>query len=222
MRAAGRCGLCGGASLARVLPAAPRTLRLCARCHLLQVDPAERPTPEAAARRYALHRNRLDDEGYVRFLERLLEPAARLLRPGARGLDFGCGPAPVLAELARRRGFECDVYDPVFSPAEPVPPYDFLLASEVLEHFPDPEAGIGRAVGLVVPGGLFGVMTESWRELDGLERWPYLSDPTHVVFYHAETFRWIAEAFGLRPVWDDGERVRLFRREEAASPPSPP
>lgn len=210
----GLCPLCRCGGARSVRPATRRRLRVCARCLLLFVDPVERPTAEEAARRYRRHENSIEDDRYVRFLARLLDPVVEQLTPGSRGLDFGSGPEPVLAELVRRRGFTCEIYDPVFAPGPPVPPYDFLLASEVCEHFVDPAAEFARMRALLRPGGLLGIMTELWAEETALASWSYLSDPTHVAFYRAETFEWISREFGWERVASDGHRVVLLRRPE--------
>lgn len=137
--------------------------------------------------------------------------AARL-PAGCRGLDYGCGPEPVLAELVRRRGFTCDAYDPLFHPDPPRPPYAFVLASEVFEHFHEPAREIERLCALLAPGAILGVMTERWRSREQLGAWAYLSDPTHVSLYHERTMDWIAGAFGLEIVAGDRERITLFLR----------
>jgi hypothetical protein len=185
------------------------------------MHPEDHPSTEEEGRRYRLHRNDPEDPGYRGFLRRLLDPAVEHLRPGARGLDYGCGPEPVLASLARAGGFGCDLFDPRFHPQSPSPPYDFVLASEVFEHFRVPALEIPRVVSLLdsgvpgCPGGLLAVMTLHWRDAEDLASWHYLSDPTHLAVYRAETFDWIGARYGLRVEWTDGERVVLLRKNGA-------
>lgn len=187
------------------------------------MHPADHPSPEEAAYRYRLHQNSAQDPGYRDFLERLLGPVAERLRPGARGLDYGCGPEPVLAGLARARGFACAAFDPLFHTEPPRPPYDFVLVSEVFEHFRVPAVDIQRVTVLLDQGGsgreggMLGVMTLFWEDVEDLARWHYLSDPTHVSIYRAETFDWIARRHGLRPEWSDGKRVVVLRGNGVAS-----
>jgi SAM-dependent methyltransferase len=209
-----RCPLCADSAIRQAAAAhgGRPALHACGCCRLIFVSRADRPSAEAAERRYRLHRNSIEDAGYVRFLCRLLDPVVARLTAGARGLDYGSGPEPVLAELARRAGFACDAYDPVFAPRPPRPLYDFVLASEVCEHFADPPAEFARLRACLRPGGLLGVMTEFWRSEESLADWPYRSDPTHVVFYREETFAWIASAWGFERLWSDGSRVVLLRR----------
>jgi hypothetical protein len=192
------------------------------------MHPEDHPSTAEEARRYQLHRNDPADPGYRAFLRRLLDPAAKHLGPGARGLDYGCGPEPVLASLARDHGLGCDAFDPLFHSQPPSPPYDFVMASEVFEHFRAPAREIARIVPFLDPGGpgrrggLLAVMTLAWRDGADLARWHYLSDPTHLAVYREETFDWIAAHYGLRVEWSDGERVILLRRDASVPAESGP
>jgi 2-polyprenyl-3-methyl-5-hydroxy-6-metoxy-1,4-benzoquinol methylase len=66
--------------------------------------------------RYQFHENRITNLGYVKFLNQAIEPALNYLSPGSTGLDFGCGPGPVLAELLAGMGFYMYIIDPYFFP----------------------------------------------------------------------------------------------------------
>ena len=62
----------------------------------------------------------MNDAGYRRFLSKLADPLMARLAPGARGLDYGCGPGPALAAMLREAGHEVALYDPFFAP-DPAP-----------------------------------------------------------------------------------------------------
>jgi hypothetical protein len=191
-----------------------RVLYLCGACCLLFVPESEHVSAAREKARYELHRNSPHDPGYIRFLDQLVEPLCRILPAGAAGLDYGSGRVAVLAQRVRARGFACDSFDPHFDPdpAAPAVRYDFLAASEVFEHFRNPRREIERFLSLLKPAGIAAVMTE-WRPHESmLERWHYLSDPTHVAFYHEKTFEWIARRFGLEIVFRDGKRVVILKR----------
>ena len=49
----------------------------CPRCHLVYVHPSNLPSKDVEKLEYSLHENSADDEGYVRFLSRLLHPLLR-------------------------------------------------------------------------------------------------------------------------------------------------
>jgi SAM-dependent methyltransferase len=235
-----RCPLCGREEAEEAGTSARsrngvRTFLHCGGCDLVFVPPSDHLSCADERARYLLHRNSADDDGYVAFLRRLLDPVRGFLSPSAIGLDFGCGPAPVLAGLAADSGHVCDAYDPLFAPdglsdgspgespeggAETVrtgksdlrPAYDFVLCCEVLEHFRTPGEEIARLCARVRPGGILGVMTERWTSLEGFGRWPYASDPTHIAFYHERTLEWIGRRHGLEQIYADAERVTIFRQ----------
>ncbi len=170
----------------------------CRNCTLVYLHPAQRLSMPDERKRYELHRNDAADPGYVRFLERLAEPMIERLPAGARGIDFGCGPAPVLSALLTSAGFPCAAHDPLFIPDElPLSgQYDFVTCSEVVEHAHDPAelfAVLGR---LLVPEGLLGVMTRFYGHEAPFATWWYRRDPTHVCFYAEGTMRWIAAHYG--------------------------
>lgn len=134
------------------------------------------------------------------FLKRLADPVMERLPPGARGLDFGCGPAPVLSELLTSSGFPCVAYDPFFAPDESLleAKYDFVTCSEVVEHAYDPAEMFATLRRLLAPGGLLGVMTTFYDASGSFADWWYQRDPTHVCFYNEETMRRIGERHGWR------------------------
>lgn len=218
MNPASHCPLCGGAAPFR--PLADRWGRhhwLCPGCSLIFTDRAELPDPDRAAARYALHRNGPGDPGYLDFLRRATSAAAPHLPPGARALDYGCGPGPALHVLLAELGVPCDNWDPCFFPdPPPLDRYPAVFATEVVEHFLSPAADWADLVRRVVPGGLLVVMTSLWTSLDAFPSWSYANDFTHVSFHHADTLRWIARRHALTLLPASDPRIALFR-----APPSP-
>ena len=157
-----------------------------------------RPSREVEDARYRQHDNRRDDPRYVAFLRRLTDPLCARLRPGARGLDFGCGPTPVLAEILTAEGFPTESYDPLFAPRASLleSSHDFIACSEVAEHLHDPRGVFELFRQMLKPGGTLGVMTRFHGVEAPFETWWYTRDPTHVCFYGEATMRWIAERHG--------------------------
>ncbi|MGK2961080.1 MAG: class I SAM-dependent methyltransferase [Gemmatimonadaceae bacterium] len=162
------------------------------------LHPDQRLTPLQEVLRYCEHRNSADDAGYVQFLARLADPVRARLTEGARGLDYGCGPAPVLAAMFTAAGYPTDSYDPFFLGDESVHHkiYDFVSCSEVLEHVHDPLVFLTRLDSIVRKGGLVALMTRFYGVDAPFPDWWYRRDPTHVCFYSPETMEWIAESFG--------------------------
>jgi SAM-dependent methyltransferase len=190
----------------------------CGVCRLVFLDPARHPTEDEERAHYGTHENDPDDPRYHAFLSRLVDPLAARLRPGAEGLDFGSGPGPALPRMMEARGFRVRVYDPYFAPHEDAlrRTWDFVACSETAEHFHRPAAEFARLDRLLRPGGWLGVMTETWDEGRDFATWRYVRDPTHVCFYHPDTLRWIAGAYGWR-MEAPARNVVLFHKPDRRS-----
>lgn len=170
----------------------------CDRCEATFLLREHWPSPEAERAEYALHQNTEDDPGYRSFLQRVAAPLLQRLPPRQHGLDFGCGPGPVLANLLREAGHTVALYDPFFhpDPAALATCYDFVTCTEVAEHFHDPAAEFRRLHGLLRPGGWLALMTRFQTDDARFAQWHYRRDPTHVVFYREATLRWLARQHG--------------------------
>lgn len=205
----------------------------CLRCELVFVPREQHLPAEAEAAVYARHDNRLDDPRYRNFLARLADPviaqlAALRVRAtvgaGAAltGIDIGCGPAPLLAQMLEEQGAQMQVWDPLFAPEAEVltQRYHIVTASEVVEHFREPAQGFAQLFSLVRPGGVVAVMTKRTRDRDAFSRWHYILDPTHIAFYGEQTFRWLAARQGaeLQIAGDDVVVFHLPAGENAAMP----
>jgi hypothetical protein len=192
------CPLCAHPAGAVYFEDQARRYFRCDRCALIHLDAGQLPTHAEEAERYRLHDNRSDDPDYVEFLRRLGDPVCDVVPVGARGLDFGCEPVPVLGEFLIARGRPTAAYDPLFFPDETVlsTQYDFVTCSEVVEHAHDPGALFARLGSLVRAGGTIGVMTRLYDPVPAFADWWYRRDLTHVCFYHTDTMRWIAGHHG--------------------------
>ncbi|MDY0105805.1 MAG: class I SAM-dependent methyltransferase [Giesbergeria sp.] len=166
----------------------------CAVCAATFLDPAHWPDRAIERAEYHLHHNDPDDPGYRAFLARLATPLQERLPPGLHGLDYGCGPGPALARMLREAGHAVALYDPLFfnDPGVLDRPYDFITCTEVAEHFHRPAEEFVRLDRLLRPGGWLGIMTTFQTRDEAFAGWHYRRDPTHVVFYRAETFQVIA------------------------------
>ncbi|HUF27429.1 MAG TPA: methyltransferase domain-containing protein [Gemmatimonadaceae bacterium] len=193
-----KCPLCGSPVLDLYARTNGRAYHRCATCALVHLEPALRPTPLEEVRRYLEHENDVGDLRYRAFLDRLAAPLRSRLRAGAEGLDFGCGPGPALAAMMCEAGFPTAAWDPVFRADDAVlaRDYDFVTCTEVVEHLHEPAATFDRLARLLRPGGMLAVMTRFYPAREAFVTWHYLRDPTHVLFWSEETFRWIAAAHG--------------------------
>ena len=170
----------------------------CGACEATWVDPRHWLDEESEAAHYRLHRNDPADRAYRHFLSRVTQPLLQRLAPGARGLDYGCGPGPALAAMMEEAGHTMALYDPLFAPCSEAlkKQYDFITCTEVAEHFRQPAQEFGRLHALLRPGGWLGLMTTFMVEDEAFARWHYRRDPTHIVFYRPATFGLLARRHG--------------------------
>lgn len=208
------CPLCGTETHAFCEDRARRYLE-CPHCALVSVDPASHLSPVDERAIYDLHRNDPADARYRAFLSRLADPLLARLVPGMRGLDFGCGPGPVLSMMLREAGMAMTDYDPFYAPDPQAlqREYDFVTCTEVVEHFRDPLAGWARLAARVRPGGWLGVMTQLAPDAPAnFLRWRYRDDRTHVSFHRLATLRWLAARFGFALEQVESQAFLLQRR----------
>ncbi|NNU82100.1 class I SAM-dependent methyltransferase [Halovulum dunhuangense] len=195
-----------------------RSYHCCPACEMRFLDPAQLPSAQEEHAHYLNHENEPDDPRYRRFLSKLAKPLLERLPRASLGLDYGCGPGPALAAMLREAGHEVLLYDPFFAPdRSPLArAYDFVTCTEVAEHFHQPATEFARLRALVRPGGWLAIMTCFQTDDARFGDWHYRKDPTHVVFYRADTFRHLAGGWGWScesPVKD----VVLMRRPEVSA-----
>ena len=200
MNAVMHCPLCKGLKTVPFHEDQRRPYLRCCRCALVFVPPTYYLDRSAERAEYDLHRNAVDDPGYRAFLSRLALPLVARLAPGSSGLDFGCGPGPALAAILREAGHEVSLYDSFYQPERSVlnRRYDFICATEVVEHLHQPGTELSRLWSLLKPGGVLGIMTKLVLGSEAFARWHYKNDPTHVCFFSEQTWRWWAREHGAQ------------------------
>ena len=186
----------------------------CQRCRLIFASPKDRPDREEEFARYETHENDPKDEGYRNFLSQLFDPLNKLLKPESKGLDFGSGPGPTLNLMFEEVGHEMCIYDSFYTDDESVfeETYDFITATEVVEHLFQPGKELERLWECLHPGGYLGIMTKMTEDdVDFFADWHYRLDITHVTFYTKDTFRWLANHW-YASVNFPADRVIIFRK----------
>ena len=208
------CLLCGVA--ARFFAqAGKRPFHQCPQCGLIFVPAAWHVTADEERARYTLHRNSPEDAGYVRFLNPAIEALERHVPPTGAPLvlDYGCGPAPVLAGLLRERGYRVSGYDPLFAPDLPGDLlFDAVVSTEAMEHFREPALDLQRLAGLVRPGGVVAIMTSLTDGVADFARWHYALDSTHIALYELRTFEWLGSRWPLALVETNGRNLIVLKR----------
>ncbi|UYG06534.1 class I SAM-dependent methyltransferase [Halomonas sp. M4R1S46] len=208
------CPLCASPETAPYHRDARRDYRACRECALVFVPAHQRLAPADEKAVYDRHQNSPDDAGYRRFLSRLFDPLVARLAPGARGLDFGAGPGPTLSVMFEEAGHPMAIYDPFYAPDTRVleRTYDFITATEVVEHLFAPGRELERLVERLAPGGWLGLMTKRVSTPEAFAGWHYILDPTHVCFFSEATFTWLAGRLDMRVHFPANDVVLLQRR----------
>lgn len=185
----------------------------CNNCNMIHVPPSQRPSAGEERAEYDKHQNSSSDAGYRTFLGRLFNPLHQRLKPASQGLDFGSGPGPTLSVMFEEAGHKVEIFDPIYAPNEDVflRGYDFITASEVIEHLHDPAKELKRLWTILKPGGWLGVMTKLALDEAAFAKWHYKNDVTHVCFFSEKTVKWLARQ------WDTsyeliGKDVILFQK----------
>lgn len=187
----------------------------CSCCELVFVSQEQILDAVSEKAHYDHHENDPDDQRYRRFLSRLALPLLEKIGADAKGLDFGCGPGPALAHMLREAGHKVALYDIYYQPEKNVlkETYDFLTATEVIEHLRDPKKIWSQWLSLVKPGGWIGIMTKQVTDLEAFACWHYKYDPTHVCFFSRATFHYLAERHKLELEFI-GNDVILLRKTQ--------
>ncbi|MBI9109161.1 MAG: class I SAM-dependent methyltransferase [Spirochaetales bacterium] len=191
----GSCPLCAENRISLFFKDNTREYLLCRQCALIFVPSEYQLSAGEEKARYDLHQNNSEDEGYRSFLSRLSIPLLERLPPRQSGLDFGCGPGPVLSMMLEEEGHSMTLFDPYYrnNPEVLNRCYDFITATEVLEHLSAPGFELGRLLGMLRPGGYLGIMTKMATDLEAFSLWHYIQDDTHISFFSRQTFEYLAE-----------------------------
>lgn len=186
----------------------------CEHCRLIFAPPEDRPSREEEFARYETHENNPADEDYRNFLNQLCQPLSKLLAPNSKGLDFGSGPGPTLNLMLEEQGHQVNIYDSFYDddPSVFEEAYDFITATEVVEHLFHPAKEFNRLWSCLRPGGYLGIMTKMAEDdVDFFADWHYRLDETHVTFYTRQTFEWLADHWNASITFP-ADRVIIFRK----------
>jgi len=116
--------------------------------------------------------------------------------------------------MLREAGHSVALYDPFFAPdrAPLADRYDFIICTEVAEHFHRPAKEFRKLNAILRPRGFLGIMTLFQTDDSRFAKWRYRRDPTHVVFYRSETMQVLAKDFD----WEckiPARNVVIFRKK---------
>ncbi len=208
------CPLCCSRQNRLFFQGKDRPFYQCHVCLLVFVPASHYLSIEAERGHYRQHDNHPEDPGYRAFLSRLCVPLCKRLAPHSSGLDFGSGPGPTLSVMLEETGHKVAIYDPAFAPDMLVlnRQYQFITATEVVEHLHTPGKILNQLNAILLPGGWLGIMTSLAPDKRRFPDWHYKNDPTHVCFYSSETFGYIAHRFHYDLEFLEGNVILLKKK----------
>ncbi len=191
----------------------------CSQCELVFMSKIHHLNDTEEKLRYDAHQNNPDDKRYQAFLSQVLEPVIHHLNKqgfkppkiNAKGLDFGCGPGPTLSLMFEKQGHQVDLFDKFYvnNPAVFEQNYDFITATEVVEHLSAPNVELLRLFNSLKKGGVLAIMTQMMDDKTDFATWYYKNDPTHICFFSKNTMRHLAKQWHVKVLFF-GNNVALF------------
>ena len=175
-----------------------RIYNRCTFCASVFLDPNDLPSAKAEKKRYDKHENSLDNKGYLQFLEPLRNAVVKNESATLTGLDYGCGPNPVLSKLLKKEGFTVKQYDIYYHNEASVlqETYDYIVCCEVIEHFHNPYEAFAQLKSLLKPkNSKLYCKTALLQPEQDFESWAYKNDFTHSFFYSEKALQFLKEEF---------------------------
>lgn len=187
----------------------------CENCFSIMLDPFNYLTSKEEKERYKTHNNDINDISYQKFVSPIVESVKENYDVNHIGLDYGSGTGPVITSLLEKEGYDVKLYDPFFHryPENLCKKYDYIICSEVVEHFHHPYDEFNSLNEMLNPKGIIFCMTSTYDENIDFKNWYYKNDPTHVFFYHKKALEWIKKKFGFSDLRIDGKLIKLIKQK---------
>ena len=188
----------------------------CSRCHSIFKSPDHYQAYDKQKERYDLHQNEDTSKGYQAYFKRFMEYILPLTGDPKSALDFGCGTTSLLAKMMREEGIDCDYYDPIYHPeiSYKEKKYDLIVSVEVFEHLHHPKEVFGQLFSLLNEEGYLAIQTQFHHDnIEQFLHWYYRLDPTHIIFFRPETFRYLADLYGGDYEEDNGKNMLVIRKK---------
>lgn len=206
------CRLCDSTRCNLLLSDDLRRYWHCGKCGLIFVPFDGHITVEEEKRRYELHENSPDHEGYCRFLNDVVSVVSKQTAVSGRILDYGSGRNAVLTRLLRDRGYDCTAYDPLYRIGKGAldRTYDTVVLCEVIEHLRDLKKELMNIKKAAGTAGTIMIRTQLYPSLERFEGWWYKSDITHVNFFSRKTITHCTALLGRKKVRQQGTDIFII------------
>jgi len=188
----------------------------CSTCHFIFKSPDHYQDYDEQKERYDLHQNEEKSEGYQAYFKRFMDFILPLAGTPQHVLDFGCGTTSLLAKMMTEEGVECDFYDPIYHPKTTYQDknYDLIVSVEVFEHLHHPKEVFEHLLSRLNRGGYIAIQTQFHNNaIESFLNWYYRLDPTHIVFFRPETFRYLADLYGCEYRGDNGKNILVIQKQ---------
>ena len=207
------CPLCKSTNSSKFYKDKFREYLCCASCDFVFVPKAYHLSKTEEKLRYDTHNNNPYDDRYRGFLSQLLKPLLERIPEKSSGLDFGSGPGPTLSLMLEEYGHTMELYDKFYADNDSVfdKKYDFITATEVLEHLSEPMEEISRLSGILSNQGYLAVMTQILTSQIDFSSWYYKNDPSHIGFFTKKSLNFLASYLNIE-VSFVSERVVFFKK----------
>ena len=209
------CHICNKATVSFVHDKTDIKYYHCKECEYIFKSPEVYQDFDAQKERYNLHTNDEEDEGYKAYFQRFLDFTLPLVGQPKTALDFGCGASSILSSMLVKEGMDCDYYDPIYHPntLNDSKKYELIVSTEVFEHLHQPKEVFSSLLGRLEKGGFLAVQTQFHpNDPEAFKKWYYHQDPTHIVFFTAQTFKKLCEAYGCEFMGDNGKNMIVLKK----------
>ncbi|MBC8513302.1 MAG: class I SAM-dependent methyltransferase [Candidatus Thioglobus sp.] len=207
------CPLCKTTNSSKFYKEKFREFLRCSSCDFVYVPKVYHLSDTEEKSRYDTHNNDPNDHRYRHFLSQLLVPLLERIKQQSNGLDFGSGPGPTLSLMLEECGHSVDLYDKFYANDISVfeKKYDFITATEVVEHLSEPMAEINRLIEMLNNQGYLAVMTQILTPQIDFSSWHYKNDPSHIGFFTKKSLSFLANYLNIE-VYFISERVIFFQK----------
>ncbi|QEN06095.1 methyltransferase domain-containing protein [Thiospirochaeta perfilievii] len=210
------CPLCNSLEVKFYLKDKKREYLICNSCELIYVPKSYHLTSVEERSRYVKHDNSIDDPSYLNFLSRIVGPLLSNITniDSSEGLDFGCGPGPVLKKILEKSNLVLEEYDLYFKNDKELLKrnWDFIVSTEVVEHLIKPGEVLIDLWKIINEKGFLAIMTRLYDGVENFNAWYYKGDPTHICFFSKNTFNYLAQLFNCEIQFFDKDIIILKKK----------